>query len=333
MSVGEGAIHQLTERSDFQQEYFTADELYNRNSKAIYTQPFNGNNRIIITREADLCRPIRILCNNMSDGFYISKINLTIGGQILYTIDTDFLMSIIPDFISNIFIDGCHYKVYNLDRTSLFTTINMLCVQYMEVALSIETYGTCDSIDLQSEYTYLDCDKRRSLSTYNNGNYIDDKFTTLSTGLVSGFRNDNIVSIVADGCINGIILSGINYTRLNKIRLYLSSNMHLRIALDGKLSIYTNITVINDFAIYIPLNEVGMLDDITPSSLNTSVQDAIYLELGLDNEYMEGMGSIDFNIGFFSKNILRYSFDMATVRFLHRHDINCDVLDAIPVIE
>lgn len=274
------------------------------------TLTFNDNRCIIITRNADLFTPKKIMCYNCSEDFSIKSIEYIIGGQIIVKInDTQFLDFI--GFSENINIDESTNKIYHLDKTKLFFTARLISLMYHQVEIRITKTGNCDTIKLNGVYDYLSTQERQQMAQNPHKSIIKQ----IKIGSIENYNSGQVKSLDIDGNVNGFILTDINPNIINSIKLKL--NGQERLNYEDQFEIMMNTQRINDNTIYINLNESSYNDDVTNSSLNTSRVDNIQLQLGLD----EGNDGINFKIGCYSNNILRVMSGMGGVAYAFGHDI------------
>lgn len=277
--------------------------------------PINGDNMeniIRFPRTGGICTPKQIMCYNCSEDFEITSISLLFGGNVIIEIPEVKALDNVVKFVENIRMPGDNnlYKTYHLDKTKLFFEINLLSLQWREVKIKINTYGSCDKIKLNNEYCYLHETPRRSLIERYE---YDVLIKNLKTGTVRNYNSGQDINIYTTGNVNGFILSGINPNIINKIQLKLNGNN--RISYDNKYEIITNTRRISNNSIYINLNSANFDDDITLSggSMNTGNIDSLVINLGLD----PGHEHSNFHILCYTNSILLYQQGIAVLKYTH----------------
>jgi hypothetical protein len=123
------------------------------------------------------------------------------------------------------------------------------------------------------------------------------------------------------GHINGFILTKINPNMINKI--YLIFDNKIRLHYIDKYEIMLNTIRINDDTLYINLNDNSYMADVNENSLNTSnFYGLINLTIGLDEEYQNNPGGINFSIVSYSNNIIINYKKTGFLKFNYSNNIN-----------
>ena len=269
------------------------------------TLPFIDN-KCSITRHGELYEPKTIMCSNCHDEFSITKIELICGSSNIITI-TDPLFFNFMDFIEDITIDGNRHKLYHLDKTQLFFKIKLVALLWHEVLIKITTTGNAETIKLNGEYTILGTNTQERRSIIENSH--EEMIKQFVCGNFTNYNSNQPINLGMTGNVNGFILTDINHSIINSIKLKLHGVE--RLYYENKIDVYVNTTRINENTIYINLNNAHFSDNVTNSSLNTSRIDRITLELGLD----VGNENINFKIGCYSNNIMRIASGMGVLAY------------------
>jgi hypothetical protein len=280
-----------------------------------HTREFNNNNYEISHCVGDLYEPKQIMCYDCSNNFSIDSIKLCVNERNFITIDDTHVLNNIVKFIDDVIIDGNICKTYYLDKTKLFHEI--IFMSFSVYSIKITTTGNSNKIKLNGIYTYVSSKLRKD----NVAKPHEYKIKRLCMGSVKDYYSMQTIYLDMMGHINGFILTKINPNMINKI--YLRFDNRIRLHYIDKYEIMLNTIRINDDTLYINLNDNSYMADVNENSLNTSFfYGFINLSIGLDEEYQNNPGGINFSIVSYSNNIINNSKGICSLIYNYSNNIN-----------
>ena len=188
---------------------------------------------------------------------------------------------------------------------------------YTDYSIKITTTGNSNKIKLNGIYTCVSSERRKDNVEKTNAH----KIKRLCMGSVKDYYSMQTIQLDIMGHINGFILTKINPNMINKI--YLIFDNKIRLHYIDKYEIMLNTIRINDDTLYINLNDNSYMADVNENSLNTSnFYGLINLTIGLDEEYQNNPGGINFSIVSYSNNIIINYKKTGFLKFNYSNNIN-----------